>query len=186
MRIKLNEKGDANEKQSKKTGDQKKNGKTKWCHICDKDTHHTKHCYSLPQNKPNNPRYKGKSEEGSKNVNYQAADADDIPPICCPRCMTWGQTLKAALIRISKEQYACTVALVTTNRRTAPERTRRPTYLVVLQTMKKTMTNICMRSEKKTYTKQADTDFLNPKKEKDRFIATREAIEAAAKEAQAK
>jgi len=32
----------------------------------------------LPQNKANNPHYKGKNEEGNKNVNYQVVDEDDI------------------------------------------------------------------------------------------------------------
>eukprot|EP01018_Ginkgo_biloba_P036227 Gb_41261 [translate_table: standard] len=45
-------------------------------------------------NKPNNPRYKGKSEEGNKNVNYQATDEDNIPLIRCPRCITWGHDAK--------------------------------------------------------------------------------------------
>eukprot|EP01018_Ginkgo_biloba_P006184 Gb_17841 [translate_table: standard] len=60
MIIKSNEKGSTNEKQSKKMGDREENGKSKWCHICDKDMHDTKQCYSLLQNKPNNPRYKEK------------------------------------------------------------------------------------------------------------------------------
>eukprot|EP01018_Ginkgo_biloba_P000530 Gb_17479 [translate_table: standard] len=69
MIIQLNERRDVKEKQSKKT------------------------CCFLPQNKPN-PRYKGKSEEGSKNVNYQATNEDDIPLILCPRYMTWGYDAK--------------------------------------------------------------------------------------------
>eukprot|EP01018_Ginkgo_biloba_P006055 Gb_33137 [translate_table: standard] len=94
MKIKLNEKGGTNEKQSKKTGDQEKKRKTKWCHICDKDMHNTKQCYSLPKNKPSIPHYKGKRDEANKKVNYQATDEDDIPSICCPRYMTWGHDAK--------------------------------------------------------------------------------------------
>eukprot|EP01018_Ginkgo_biloba_P036903 Gb_03113 [translate_table: standard] len=41
-------------------------------------------------------------------------------------------------------------------------------------------------AKKKTNTKQVDRNFLNPKKEKDRFIAAKEALDATGKEAQAK
>eukprot|EP01018_Ginkgo_biloba_P000022 Gb_07985 [translate_table: standard] len=57
MKTKLNEKRGTYEKKNKKTGDREKNGKSKWCHICDKDTHDTKQCYSLLKNKPNKPHY---------------------------------------------------------------------------------------------------------------------------------
>eukprot|EP01018_Ginkgo_biloba_P028800 Gb_36751 [translate_table: standard] len=187
MRIKLNEKGDANEKQSKKIGDQERNRKTKWCHICDKDTHNTKQCYSLLQNKPNNPRYKGKSEEGSKNMNYQAAYENDIPMICCPHCMTWRHDAKNCPHKDFEGAICMHCGPDDHKSKDCPRKDKTSNLFIRTPDNEENYdVNICTRSGKKTHTKQADTNFPNPKKEKDRFIVAKEALEAVVKEAQAK
>eukprot|EP01018_Ginkgo_biloba_P002318 Gb_29667 [translate_table: standard] len=175
MKIELNKRRGMNEKQTKKTIDQDKNGKIKWCHICDKDTHDTKQCFFLPQNNPNKPHYKGKREEGNKNVNYQATE-DDIPPIHCPRCMTWGHDAKNCPHKDFKGAVCMHCGLGDHKTMNCP-RNGRPSNLFsrTSDNEENYDINACTRFKKKTNTKPIDTDFSNLEKEKDRFIVAKEA-----------
>eukprot|EP01018_Ginkgo_biloba_P017665 Gb_36966 [translate_table: standard] len=129
----------------------------------------------------------GKSEEGSKNVNYQATYEDDIPLIRCPRCMTWGHGAKNCPHKDFKG-VVCMQCGPGDHKMKDFLRNGKTSNLFshTLDNEENYDVNICMRSNKKKNTIQEDTDFPNPQKEKNRFMVAKEALETVAKEAQAK